>query len=973
MGLRGTIAKEISKLSFLRSLIISNNSFEGFIPNEVGNLSQLQKMEMQYNNLNGSIPSSFGFLVNLQKLNLSHNILSGDIPNKILNVSSLIEIGLGSNSLSGSLPTDICTNLPKLKKLRISENQITGNIPPNLGICTNLELLSLSYNNFTGNIPMELWNLSKLQFLYLGSNNLIGSIPYEIGNMSALQGLYMNSLILTGTIPDSIGSLSNLGVLVVENNSLHGQIPQSIFNLSMLQKLSFTTNNISGNLPSPIANGLPDLEVLYFDGNQFSGAIPGWISNCSKLIMLDLSFNLFTGLVPINLGNLQEVEVLNLGDNLLTNNPSMLELDFLPSLTNCRHLKEIVIANNFFDGTLPKALGNFSTSLQKFGADYCGIKGMITSEIGNMSNLIWLGLGGNEFIGKIPDKLSQLMMLQMLALYHNNLHGSISDNLCNLVNLYRLDLDDNQLSQQLPTCLGNLSSLRKLYLANNSLTSTIPSTLWTNKEIQIMDLSYNFLNGSLDPEIGSMKAMRELYLSRNQFSGEIPITIGQLMNLENISISNNRLHGPIPESFDNLISLRELDLSNNNLYGVIPKSLEKLEDLVYFNVSFNELSGEIPNEGPFKNLTSEFFIGNREICGASQFKVKPCKYNRTRLSIENRVLKYILPSIAAVLCLAISVVYLIRCRSRNALLRAQTTFPITIKRYSYDEVLNATNKFGEENLIGKGSIGSVYKGIFSDGMIAAIKVFNLDLEGANMIFDTECQILCKIRHRNLIKVISSCSNLDLKALVLEYMPNGNLTKWLSSSNYFLNIAQRLEIMVDVACALEYLHHGYPSPIVHCDLKPSNILLDEDMVAHVANFGIAKLFTEDQRILMSKTLGTIGYMAPEYGLAGVISPMADVYSYGIVLMETFTKKKPTDDMFVGEFTMRRWVFESFSDTIMDIVDVDLVNAVDNNIRAKESCFKSVMGLALQCTADLSEERLLMKDVLTRLKKIKMESC
>ncbi|XP_022870739.1 probable LRR receptor-like serine/threonine-protein kinase At3g47570 [Olea europaea var. sylvestris] len=394
--------------------------------------------------------------------------------------------------------------------------------------------------------------------------------------------------------------------------------------------------------------------------------------------------------------------------------------------------------------------------------------------------------------------------------------------------------------------------------------------------------------------------------------------------------------------------------------------------LEYFNVSFNDLSGEIPNGGPFKNFTSEFFINNREFCGASQFKVKPCKSNRTRLSSKTTVLKYILPSIAVVLCLAISVAYLIRCRSRNTLLAAQSTSPITIKRISYDEVLNATNNFGEENLIDRGSIGSVYKGIFSDGMIAAIKVFNIDLEGANRIFDTECQILGKIRHRNLIKVITSCSNLDLKALVLEYMPNGNLTKWLSSSNYFLNIAQRLEIMIDVACALEYLHHGYPSPIVHCDLKPNNILLGEDMVAHVADFSIAKLFSEDQRISMSKTLGTIGYMAPEYGLAGVISSMADVYSYGIVLMETFTKKKPTDDLFVGEFTMRRWVFESFPDTIMDIVDVDLVNAIDN-IRAKESCFRSIMGLALECTANLSEERLNMKDVLTRLKKIKIESC
>ncbi|XP_022870633.1 probable LRR receptor-like serine/threonine-protein kinase At3g47570 [Olea europaea var. sylvestris] len=174
MGLRGTIAKEIGQLSCLRSLNISNNSFHGFIPNEVGNLSQLREIEMQYNELNGSIPTSFGFLKNLNSLNLFQNRLSGDIPNRIFNLSYLVEISFGNNSLSVNLPIDICNNLPKLETLRISWNQISGNIPPSLGKCTNLKLLSLSYNFFTGGIPMEIGNMSKLQYLRLGMNNLTG-------------------------------------------------------------------------------------------------------------------------------------------------------------------------------------------------------------------------------------------------------------------------------------------------------------------------------------------------------------------------------------------------------------------------------------------------------------------------------------------------------------------------------------------------------------------------------------------------------------------------------------------------------------------------------------------------------------------------------------------------------------------------------------------------------------------------------
>jgi len=146
-------------------------------------------------------------------------------------------------------------------------------------------------------------------------------------------------------------------------------------------------------------------------------------------------------------------------------------------------------------------------------------------------------------------------------------------------------------------------------------------------------------------------------------------------------------------------------------------------------------------------------------------------------------------------------------------------------------------------------------------MIVAIKVFNLVVEGAFKSFDTECGVQRNIRHRNLVKIISTCSNNDFKAFVLEYMPNGSLQKWLYSQDCCLSILQRLNIMIDVASALEYLHDGYSTPIVHCDLKPSNILLDEDMVSHVADFGIVKLLGDGDSMMRTMTLATIGYMAP----------------------------------------------------------------------------------------------------------------
>ena len=183
------------------------------------------------------------------------------------------------------------------------------------------------------------------------------------------------------------------------------------------------------------------------------------------------------------------------------------------------------------------------------------------------------------------------------------------------------------------------------------------------------------------------------------------------------------------------------------------------------------------------------------------------------------------------------------------------------RRVSYLELVSATDGFSETNLLSTGGFGSVYKGILSDGIEAAVKVFNLDLEGAAISFEVECEMLCNVRHRNLVKVISCCSQIDFKGLVLSYMPNGSLEKWLYSQSSSLNIVQRLDIMIDAASALEYLHHGYEVPIVHCDLKPSNILLDDDMVAHVADFGIAKLLGGGDSMTQTTTLATIGYMAP----------------------------------------------------------------------------------------------------------------
>ncbi|KAL8048935.1 hypothetical protein ABFX02_07G100300 [Erythranthe guttata] len=327
--------------------------------------------------------------------------------------------------------------------------------------------------------------------------------------------------------------------------------------------------------------------------------------------------------------------------------------------------------------------------------------------------------------------------------------------------------------------------------------------------------------------------------------------------------------------------------------------------------------------------------------------------------------------VALISLLSLAFVFVRYRRKHKAINGIDGLVPTISERISYYELLQTADYFSETNLIGMGSFGSVYKAVRKDGKIFAVKVFNSLSEASSKSFGVECEVLRNIRHRNLTKVISSCSNEDFKALVLEYMPNGNLDKWLYSHNYCLDLIQRLNIMIDVACALEYLHHGYSILIVHCDLKPSNVLLDEEMVAHVSDFGIAKLIGEGESIVHTNTLATIGYIAPEYGLEGVVSTRCDVYSYGVMVMETFTRKSSSDDMFDGDLTLKNWVQSSINnESSSEVIDANLLNTEnEQGFEKNVQCVSSILDLALKCCAESSGDRINMKEVLTELQKIK----
>ncbi|XP_068328514.1 probable LRR receptor-like serine/threonine-protein kinase At3g47570 [Pyrus communis] len=954
--LSGTIPREIERLTVLQEILLGNNNFKGSIAREIGNLTMLKRIYLDFNMFE-EIPNLIGSKDEVEWLYVQANALKGPIPLTVFNMSSLTILALNRNNLSGSFPDNICQHLPSIQVLNLAYNEFDGPLPHKLWQCKELLSLVLDYNNFSGSIPRSIGNLTQLTRLGFSNNTLTGTIPYEVGNLQSLQ------------------------YLSLDFNNLNGPIPSTIFNMSKMTVLSLVGNQLSGSLPADIGLGIPNLQSIYLALNKLNGVIPNFNSNGSQLIHVSMSDNSFSGFIPNKLCALTNLEVLSLYRNNLTVDTSTPEVNILSCFGNLRNLRVFILGRNPLNTNLPISSWNLSTSLQQLTLDHCNLKGSIPIEIGNLSSLISLNLASNQLSGLIPTSIGRLGSLQGLYLVDNKLQGYIPDDLCQLNKLAVLYLSQNQLSGFIPSCLGNLSAnLRILSLASNSLTSTLPSTLWELEQVWFFNLSSNLLNGSLSQDIGKLKVVSYMDLSSNNLFGVIPSSVGDLLDLTSLSLADNNCEGPIPSSFGKLKGLIRLDLSKNSLSEAIPKSLEALLNLKYLNFSFNQLQGEIPEGGPFKNFSALSFVSNKALCGAARLHVPPCKNNTLQPNsrkASSSNLKYIIPAIiiATIFLVAFVSIFILHRKRKIEVATEVTVLPQSLwRRVSRLELLRATNGFNDSNLLGSGGFGSVYKGTLSDGIDVAVKIFDLQLEGAFKSFERECETLSNIRHRNLIKIISCCSQLDFKALVLNYMPNGSLERWLYSHNSSFNILNRLNIMVDVALALEYLHHGYSVPIVHCDLKPSNILLDDDMVAHVADFGIAKLLGFGDSMTQTMTLATVGYMAPEYGMDGIVSTQGDVYSFGIVVMETFTIMKPTNEMFVEEMNLKQWVANSLSsEAIAEVVDASLfvTQEEDPDFVTKIDCLSSIMRLALACCAELPGERINMQEAVATLKKTKLK--
>ncbi|XP_024531074.1 LRR receptor-like serine/threonine-protein kinase GSO2 [Selaginella moellendorffii] len=884
-----------------------------------GGLRGLVFLNLSANLLRGALPPSLELCSpSIATLDLSSNGLGGAIPPSLGNCSGLQELDLSHNNLTGGLPASMA-NLSSLATFAAEENNLTGEIPSFIGELGELQLLNLIGNSFSGGIPPSLANCSRLQFLFLFRNAITGEIPPSLGRLQSLKTLGLDNNFLSGPIPPSLANCSSLSRILLYYNNITGEVPLEIARIRGLFTLELTGNQLTGSLEDFPVGHLQNLTYVSFAANAFRGGIPGSITNCSKLINMDFSRNSFSGEIPHDLGRLQSLRSLRLHDNQLT-------------------------------GGVPPEIGSL-----------------------NASSFQGLFLQRNKLEGVLPAEISSCKSLVEMDLSGNLLSGSIPRELCGLSNLEHMNLSRNSLGGGIPDCLNACFKLTLLDLSSNLFAGTIPRSLLNFPSMALgFSLAGNRLQGTIPEEIGIMTMVEKINLSGNNLSGGIPRGISKCVQLDTLDLSSNELSGLIPDELGQLSSLQGLDLSNNRLTGKIPVFLAKLQKLEHLNLSSNNFSGEIPS---FANISAASFEGNPELCG--RIIAKPCT-TTTRSRDHHKKRKLLLAlAIGAPVLLAATIASFICCFSwRPSFLRAksiseaaqelddQLELSTTLREFSVAELWDATDGYAAQNILGVTATSTVYKATLLDGSAAAVKRFKdlLSDSISSNLFTKELRIILSIRHRNLVKTLGYCRN---RSLVLDFMPNGSLEMQLHKTPCKLTWAMRLDIALGTAQALAYLHESCDPPVVHCDLKPSNILLDADYEAHVADFGISKLLETSEEIASVSLMlrGTLGYIPPEYGYASKPSVRGDVYSFGVILLELITGLAPTNSLFHGG-TIQGWVSSCWPDEFGAVVDRSMGLTKDNWMEVEQA-----INLGLLCSSHSYMERPLMGDVEAVLRRIR----
>lgn len=1009
--LYGVLAREIGNLSELVVLSLPYNGFSGEVPREVGNLKHLETLDLEANSFSGIIPTEIGQLSELRVLNLANNLLQGSIPAELSGSTSLCFLSLAGNTLRGRIPPSVGT-LNTLQWLSLSSNLLDGEIPPQLGGgCDCLVHLDLANNYFTGPIPSELANCKQLQSLLLNANSLVGSIPPDLGRLSKLQNLHLALNKLSGVLPPALGNCNELSTLVLTASQGCSYGLNSSGMPHFVDTHRRERNLFSGSFPPQFAL-LPRIQVIWGPGCGLSGVLPADWGLCCALEILNLAKNSLTGPIPVGLGNCKSLVVLDLSSNQLSGTIS-------PELPiSC--LVILNVSSNALIGNIsavdtvcsnPWLLsvnGNtYFKPLTCYGVPVLG-PASVRYVSRKESEIVYVvhDFSSNSLTGPIPVSLvgSTLMKKQtgyVLILSNNQFSGSFPDNffsLCKGFQEFAVNLSSNQLLGELPLEVGECETLWYLDVAGNQLTGSIPVSTGTLTNLVILNLSHNQLRGEIPWQLGELPNLEVLFLDNNRILGSIPPSLGNLSRLVMLDLSFNHLNGNIPQGLANLSQLKSLLLNHNSLSGSIPKELSSLTALEQLNLSFNNLSGQFPILGNWGGFCSSLVVmGNPFLL--------PCRVATAPMSMPiladpdmprnsspessstspdhkeegsrprfNSIVVAAITSGCAIGVVLLVLGLLFQCtkqqypRLQQEGRKVVVTFTSTNINFqlTYDKLVRATNYFCLDNLIGTGGFGATYKAELRPGLVVAVKRLAIGRFQGIQQFDTEIRTLGRIRHPNLVTLIGYHASEDEMFLIYNYFPEGNLETLIHSERgRRMNWDMRYRIALDLALALAYLHDECVPRVLHRDIKPNNVLLDHNLIAHLSDFGLARLLGDTETHATTDVAGTFGYVAPEYAMTCRLSDKADVYSYGVLLLELLSGRRvsgdPTFSSYGDGFNIVGWATlllhkrrpqEFFSAGLWQAgPERDLLN---------------VLHLAVECTEESMSQRPPMRQVVERLK-------
>ncbi|CAL8992041.1 unnamed protein product [Prunus brigantina] len=746
-----------------------------------------------------------------------------------------------------------------------------------------------------------------------------------------------------GIICDASNRVTSINLA---SKSLSGSLPSTLNSLTQLTTLSLQSNSLSGPFPS-LAN-LSSLQEIYLDTNKFTSIPSACFQGLSRLQILTMSQNIYLDpwVFPTELIQASNLVTVAAGDaNLYGSLPDI--FDSFPRLQNLK------LSYNNFSGFLPKSFSGSGIQNLWLNNQQFGLSGTI-EVISNMAQLNQVWLHKNKFTGPIPD-LSKYKTLFDLQLRDNLLTGIVPATLISSTALQNVSLDNNKLQGPLPVFGSNVK--RATFDGSNSFCQTTP--------------------GPCDPQVTTLlevaKAfgypilLAESWERNNACDGWSFIVCDTQGKVITVNFENNQFTGTISPAFANLTSLKNLVLSNNNLSGSIPDSLLNLSQLQLLDVSNNNLTGEIPK---FPYTVKLITTGNVLIGSASNGTTP--NGSPAPASGGSSVSPGMIAGIVIAIVIFISVLSFvsIKCYGNkkhivrivvsengcNGVPRDKTGLHLSEGgnvAISIEVLRKATNNFSEDNILGRGGFGVVYKGELHDGTRIAVKRMEcvaVSTEGMKE-FEAEIAFLAKVKHRHLVSLLGYCINGNERLLVYEYMPQGTLTQhlynWRENGVPPLTWRQRITVALDVARGVEYLHGLAPQNFIHRDLKPSNILLGNDMRAKVADFGLVK-HAPDANSVETRVAGTFGYLAPEYTATGRVTTRVDVYAFGVVLMQLLSGKKALDDTIPDERSLLVTWFRRFlikKENIPKAIDETLNNHDEETME----CIYKVAELAGHCTA------------------------